>query len=671
MCGLFGFVSRTASSTIGGAALLGASRHLGRRGPDAEGFLVASGSLVRGTRASGIDPNARYRIGMAHRRLAILDLSPAGWQPFADETARRFLLFNGEIYNYTELKEELRASGFAFRSSTDTEVVLAALMHWGEDALARFQGMFGLVYVDAGRDELLLARDPFGIKPIFFVDDPSYFAFSSQMTTLMRLEGRRNRVEERALFRFLRWGFPSCDDRSLVSDIRRLEPGSSTRIELRSGRVLASESFWRVKPRRTDLSFDQAAGTLRDLLTNSVRMHLRSDVPVGVALSGGVDSSSLVALSRRVSPETNLSAFSFCATDSSVDETPIIRRTAERYGVRLHEVALAPTDFERVAQEASMLTDEVFGSTSVLAEYLVFKRAREEGVVVVLSGQGPDEMFAGYSRYRPLRAIADLYGGNLVQALRSIAASSRWPDTRLPRTLSWCAHYLMPPSLVGAARALGGRGFVTRPLDGDYFREKGAVRDIKPATRDDLPYFTRFVFQDVFSFGLQGLLAWADQTGMAHSVEGRLPYLLPSLADFAFSLPYRYLVDDAGACKAVLREAVRGIAPDEVLAVRRKIGFETDERRYLEQLRPALATMLKDGDFDAMPFVDKRAMAEDLASGRPLDRVYWRLANLRWWSEANPITLAWGEASQSAGDVLAAGLQLSVTDPVRSRSSAA
>lgn len=280
------------------------------------------------------------------------------------------------------------------------------------------------------------------------------------------------------------------------------------------------------------------------------------------------------------------------------------------------------------------MSAQVIGDKSV-AEYLVMKRARDEGVKVVLSGHGPDELFAGYSRYRPLRAVDALREGRLWEAASAFRASCRWPDTPALVTLAWCAHYLAPQGYAEFFRRVVGRDLVPTPLKADYFLERNAAHTIGPKPYAGMPFFARHRYEDVFSIGLQGQLAWSDQASMAHSVEGRLPFLLPVLAEFAFGLPSRYLVDAQGTCKAVLREAVRGIVPDEVLTVRRKLGFQTDETDYLAELRPVLIAMFRNGEFDDLPFLSKGPLEQTLESSRPLPRRYWRLACLHWWGRVN------------------------------------
>ena len=298
MCGIAGLVAEPGVD-VDAAWLTTAAAALAHRGPDDRGYLQwAPGGAVR----SGRQPDgARAIVAMAHRRLSILDLSDTGWQPMSTPDGRYHLLFNGEIYNYVELRSDLEATGRRFHSTGDTEVLLAAWAAWGPQCLPRLVGMFAFAVLDTEAQRLLLARDPFGIKPLFFAEAGGRLAFASEIAPLLALPGISRRAAPGPVYDYLRHGVIDHDGSSLFADIRRFPPAHYAEIDLRSPTGLEPRRYWRLAPdAHLDLSRAQGASRLRELFLESVRLHLRSDVKVGTALSGGIDSSAIVLAMREV-----------------------------------------------------------------------------------------------------------------------------------------------------------------------------------------------------------------------------------------------------------------------------------------------------------------------------------------------------------------------------------
>ncbi len=605
------------------------------RGPDGYGFMSWDGNAAKLTREPVED--GRTRISFVHRRLAIIDLSDGGWQPVGSPDGQVSLVFNGEIYNYIELREELRSLGWEFTTSSDTEVLLKGYLSWGENVFPKLLGMFAIALLDLRERKVLLVRDQFGIKPIVYVNSSLGLAFASEINGLLQVDGWDRALDPTAIFRYLRWG-SSLEGRStLLKNVERVLPGEVLSVSIDNPTVTESHKFWDLEiGRSNNWSLNEAAERLRFELEHSVQIHLRSDVPVGIALSGGVDSTSLALISRMISPETALTAFSYLADSEQINEGPLIGMVASQAGISLETVHLNEANFPEVADRAARRIDEPFGTPSIIAESEVFKRAHELGITVVFSGQGPDEMMAGYARYRPLAVLSQMRAGHWGFAMRQFSACSKWPDSPTKTMLGWIAMLTFPAGLQGAARNAAGKGLVPEGVRGEWFKDQG----VTIASATDMACglnLKQRLRHDLFNFGLQNLLAWADQTAMQHSIECRLPYLNPVLGELVMSLPEEFLVAADGTCKQVLRAAVKGVVPDEILRVRRKIGFQTDTDRLLAGSSAWVKDVVESDWCKALPFVDMpavRGQVESLAAERRVEAErLWRIINFSVWSQ--------------------------------------
>jgi len=606
------------------------------RGPDGYGFLEWDGKAVELRHEPSLGDSTR--IAFVHRRLSIIDLSEGGWQPMSSPNHQVSLVFNGEIYNYVELRDELRLLGFEFTSSSDTEVLLKGYLAWGKALFARLLGMFAVAILDLRERKVLLVRDQFGIKPIVYVHFANGLAFASEINGLLEVEGWDRTLDPTAVFRYLRWG-SSLEGRStLLKNVERVLPGEILSVDIDDPSATESENYWELHSCQCGRpTLEEAAQRLRSELDESVKIHLRSDVPIGIALSGGVDSTSLALISRQISPGTPLTAFSYLPGAQAINEEQEIRKVATKGGIALETIVLDAAHFGDIADWTAKRVDEPFGTPSVIAESEVFKRAHDMGVTVVLSGQGPDEMMGGYERYRPVAVLSQIRQGRFGLAMKQLSASSKWPDSPAKVMFGWIVMLTIPAGLQRLARNLYGRQLVPQGVHGEWFKEQGVTiqsagytfpgRDLKK----QLQY-------DMFHFGLQNLLAWADQTSMQHSVECRLPYLNPRLAELTMSLPEEFLVAADGTCKEILRAAVQDLVPEEILKARRKIGFETDTDRLLTASSEWVKSVVEGAWFKNLPFIDLptvRGQVADLLSGRPIDADrLWRLINFSVWSEA-------------------------------------
>jgi len=656
MCGIFGIV-RFGGRPVDLAALAGAVRTLRPRGPDDEGYLLADMRAGRTLACGGADTAAALRLpplgsaadgafdaALGFRRLSILDLSPAGHQPMSTPDGRYHIVFNGEIYNYVELREELEALGHRFRSRSDTEVLLAACTRWGTAVLGRLVGMFAFAVLDVARRMLLLARDPFGIKPLYYATRPDGFAFASEIKALLELPGIKRRVNPQRLYDYLRFGVTGHGADTLLAGVRRLPAAHWLRLDLDRPYEAVPVRYWAPRlDRRTDLSFEGAAERFRDLLMENLRLHLRSDVPVGVALSGGIDSSAIVTAMRRLQgPALDIHTFSYIADDPALTEEPWVDVVAAAAGARAHKVHPDPQSLVDDLDHLIHVQDEPFGSTSIYAQHRVFRLAHEAGIKVVLDGQGADELLGGYRFYLGARLASLLRRGCVGEAARLLNYARRLPGASALGTFFYTLVFLAPPSLRVPLMRLAGEDPVPRWLNAPWFAVRG-VQSRAPLPYADARNLHEQLAWSLVEVGLPELLRYEDRNSMAFSIESRVPYLTPALADFVFSLPEDYLIGTDGTTKAVFRRAMRGLVPDVVLDRRDKIGFATTEHRWLADLRGWVDETLRTGAAE-IPVLDARAAAEEwdalLQRRIRFDFRVWRWINLIRWARRFNVSFA-------------------------------
>jgi asparagine synthase (glutamine-hydrolysing) len=518
--------------------------------------------------------------------------------------------------------------------------LLAAYVEWGERCLERLVGMYSFVVFDTSAEELFLARDPFGIKPLFFVRAGDRFAFASEIGALLTLPFVVRDADPRALHEFLQFGLVDHRRTTMLAAIEQLLPGECARVSVDRPSDISIHEHWRPAPDRLDVSFDEAANTLRDLFVDSVRLHLRSDVPVGTALSGGIDSSAIVIAARRVGgADVDINSFSYIADDPRLDEERWVDLVADTVDAKCHKVRLTADDLVADLDHLIRAQGEPFAGTSIYAQHRVFRLAREHGVPVMLDGQGADELFAGYRSYLAARFASLVRHGHLLAAARLVYGVARLPDS----PLNWysalrAASQVMPARSRSLVDRLGGRTPATSVpwLDQSWFEERGVRMDAaqRAADRDRL----RDAMLDAFRrTSLPSLLRYEDRNSMAFSVESRVPFLTRPLAEYVFGLPESFFVDSTGLSKAVFRQAMRGIVPDAVLDRRDKIGFSTPQRSWLERLAPWV-----DGVLTGEQALRVRPLRVDhvlaswraaLAGRRAFDAVVWRWLNVIRWAE--------------------------------------
>ena len=575
MCGIAGQVRL--DRPIDPAELGGMLDLLAHRGPDGAGTWTAPAS------------SGAPHVALGHRRLAILDLSDAAAQPMVDPGeggGAVALTYNGEIYNYLEVRAELESRGHRFRSRSDTEVLLRAWREWGPECLPRLNGMFAFALWDAGRRELFAARDRFGEKPFHYLWDPrrGLFAFASEIKALLALPEASREIDERALYRYVAFQELAGAEATLWRGIRRLPRASWLRLRWEgAGLHLDVRRWWDVDlDAEEDLPLAEAARRFAELFADSVRLRLRSDVPVGSSLSGGLDSSAVVCQVHALGAAAGQATFTARMEVPELDEGRYVAAVTAQTGVAGHEAWPRAADLTALFPRLCRHLEEPFLSTSQLAQHLVMRLAAEHGVTVLLDGQGADELLAGYRPYFLVRAA------DLAERRRLLALWQEWRGFRsrratpFPLTSKALLARLLPARLQPARQTDGparwqplARFFDPAWLAGFRSEEPPAL----PASRRDR--LTRRLYADALDGELQELLRYGDRNSMAWSRELRQPFLDHRLAEFAFRLPVAAKLH-RGETKVVLRRAMAGRLPAAVLARHDKLGYQAPLLTWLQ-----------------------------------------------------------------------------------------
>jgi asparagine synthase (glutamine-hydrolysing) len=577
-------------------------------------------------------------VALGHRRLSILDLSIKGHQPMCTPDQRYWIVYNGEIYNYLELREELRESGLTFHSNSDTEVLLYAFARWGRGMLDRLVGMFAFAIYDREEKSFFLARDFFGIKPLYYSCLPGAFAFASEIKALLAVPSVSHDIHPERLHEYLCSGLTDYGGETMFEGVKQIPPGHYMCLNTMDPRGPRPVRYYDADiAKQKDISIGEAASRLRELFLESLRLHLRSDVAVGAALSGGIDSSAIVMGMRLLEGrKLDLRAFTYVAEDPALCEEHWADMVGNASAADIHKIRIngenIPSDLERLM----FFQDEPFGSTSIYAQYKVMGLAKEKGIKVMLDGQGADELLAGYRSSCGAMLAALIRQCRVLKALSFCYSAVQHGHSQWPVLLMQGGRAFLPEALHPALKRLVGIDHVSPWLERKWFRERGVkARGYKGK---GTPYLVR---EDLYRLLVQGelcsLLRYEDRNSMAYSIESRVPFLTPKLVSFLYSLPEDFLIDGTGMGKRVFRLAMRGIVPEGILNRRDKIGFTTPERKWLAGLRPWVEETLAGEtakSLKAIKLNDFLREWKNVFEGKTIfDWRLWRVINLIKWME--------------------------------------
>lgn len=597
MCGIIALVGR--GSSVRSDELVAMADLIRHRGPDGEGFsLFPAGGEVVSTAPGGrplgqelVWPAMTGEVGFGHRRLSIIDTSTAGHQPMSDEYGDLWVTYNGEIYNHLEVRAELESKGYVFHTNSDTEVLLSAWREWGRESLSRLNGMFAFVLFDRPANRLFAVRDRFGVKPLYWWRRPGGdIAVSSEIKAFRGLKDWRAVLNHQMGYEFLAWGLSDHTTETFFQGVHQVPAGGLLEIELlqEDAPVLTVHSWFTLGAvGDAPETIEEASEMFREKFTQAVALRLRADVPVGTALSGGLDSSSIVCTADRLlhaRNEDTLNAFSARSTDPQFDEGPYMQSVVDQTNVNHHVTWPDADGFLEELDNLIWHHDEPFSSASIYAQWKVFAKVAETPVKVTLDGHGADEALIGYTAYIGPNMASMLKRGEIGTFL------SEWRETRrrLGHSRFWLvamiADSLLPYWLRQLLRRLSGKAHASP----DWLNMgllNAFPNDPFAQFEDKRSGLVGMSMAQLTATSLPMQLKWGDRDSMAHSIESREPFLDPDLIGFVLALPDRFKLS-MGVTKRVLRLGMGDRLPSKVVNRRDKMGFVTPESQWVKQDRP-------------------------------------------------------------------------------------
>jgi asparagine synthase (glutamine-hydrolysing) len=613
MCGINGFDWEDATL----AGRMNSSIH--HRGPDDTGVFCD------------------HRVTLGNNRLAIIDLSPAGHQPlhYARGTDEVWITYNGEIYNFAEVRGELVSKGYSFHSRSDTETILAAYLEWGPSCVSRFNGMWAFAIYDVAKGIIFFSRDRFGIKPLYYRLGGRGLIFSSEIKGIAAA-GVQLQPCEQAIFNFLYMGYQDESEQTFFEGIKRLLPGHNAVYDLGS-KSFKAERYYEVANAAAERAARSDADMLRRIFEDSIRRHLVSDVPVGSCLSGGIDSSGVVCAMRKLEPAADIQTFSLVFPGTSIDESRYQGEVVKACSTVGHQTTFTAEEFLSDLPDLVRTQEEPFSGLSPYGQYRVMKIAHEAGMKVLLDGQGADELLAGYHTYFPYlyyELLAEAKLGELVRATYRY-----WRRRGSARPIVRFLFMLMPGFVQNYAYKRR-RGYISR---GFYSRYHGAVGGRKPRKK-----LSEALLETLTSYSIPYLLRLEDKNAMRWSIESRVPYLDKQFVEYAVALPSSAKLS-GDSTKVLLRSALEGLVPSQILQRRDKVGFQTpDSEIALSQpVKDFVKKLTESTSFRGRPYWDWRKVTEMFdksLSTKEADRFLreelWKIVIVELWFRA------WFEATE-------------------------
>jgi asparagine synthase (glutamine-hydrolysing) len=666
MCGISGIVQLQGPSKQLPHVLKNMNDKLKHRGPDDEGFTLFQNENAhcfsgQDTPASSLESKLSFapkshidsafeqsfHFGFGHRRLAIIDLSAGGHQPMClEENQRIWITLNGEIYNYLELREELRSLGYTFHTESDVEVVLVAYQHWGTACLTHFNGMWSFVLYDMDKNRLFGARDRFGVKPLYYLKNDQHFAFASEQKALLEVSSYHPAVNVDALLPFLLYGQVELQSEGFFKDLYELQPGHYFTFDLQTSQ-LEVKRYFELKVNQKNPAFKketflEATQQTKKLIKQAVRIRFRSDVPIGFCLSGGLDSSTIVCTASELAKEESISSLkngikTFTASnDSPLDESVWAKQIIDQTQAEWHNVHVDSATLVEDIQRLIYFQDIPLATTSTYAQSRVMRAAREQGISILIDGQGGDELYAGYqifyysyfnqlfksfqwkSLLKEVRSI-----GNSPVSLKELGAafiklnlSKRPSKTREILSKKWKPETtLITPSFLEAKSH-------QLQFHGEFRAE--------PMNQRLKSYCTETY--------LKSLLRWEDRCSMQYSIESRTPFSDDiNLIQHAFSLPANYKIKN-GWSKYILRESINGLVPETIRLRKDKKGFSIPQNKWLMEQETAFLELFQSlKHLDSLELVQKeliesnwKVFFSDLRYAKQQDLIFRYVCYLSW-----------------------------------------
>ena len=652
MCGIAGIVDFSGKDRGMRKRIRSMADAMAHRGPDDEGYLafdptkmkpcVLTGpeSRIDGPRVE--DFSGRADIFLGHRRLTVLDLSNRGHQPMSNKDGTLWIVHNGEVYNYREIRAELQGLGHKFFSNTDTEVVLKAYEEWSQGCLNRFNGMFAFTILDTKNMRLFSARDRFGIKPFYYIRNKDVFTFASEIKAFVAAGLTVNRPNDTTVYRYLHYGMSDYGDETFFEGVRRLPGGHFLALDLKTGRAAIRKYYDILCFEKSILPDDEYRDKFYEIFEDAVGARLMGDVPSGSCLSGGLDSSSIVCLIDKLLKEGKtdkaggraMKTFSACYKKEHCDEARYIDSVIAKTGFTASKTYPAMAGLKEHINDLVYMQDEPFMSTSIYAQWEVFKLSRKAGIKIVLDGQGADEMLGGYDTHMYeflAQLLKSFRWGSLI---RESALRKKRPGLSGAPNLKLIALYSLPPYV---------RGFLARharSAENTYYWPKRCIlKDVRDESAGFRPEGRigglDAALRRSFYKGLPEFLRYEDRNSMAHSVESRLPFLDHRLVEFVFTTPESQKISK-GERKVILRRAMNEIIPEAVKNRYDKIGFMTPQDKWLrDEFKESVFEMTHSKNFKAEKYFKhdqlNTALDKYFNGNIELTDFTWRVISLELW----------------------------------------
>jgi asparagine synthase (glutamine-hydrolysing) len=609
MCGIAGIVLKKANIINLTDAMKKMLSSIAHRGPDGEGIFIEN------------------NIAFGHRRLAIIDVASHSNQPMLSENNQYILIYNGEIYNYKELKEALTQKGYIFRTSSDTEVILVAYQHWGKNCVNYFNGMWAFALFDKLNQRLFISRDRFGVKPLYYINTDDYFIFCSEIKPILPFLNHTY-ANTSVIIDYLVTSISDHHNQTFFKDINKLSQGHNGIYRLDSHQLNITPFYELTYQKQfNNYSISEAKEHFLTLLTDAVRLRLRSDVKVGSCLSGGLDSSSIVALASQLYGHSSepFSAITAVSEQPNNDESHYAKLLINQYPLNWLTVKPSFNDFYDNLNHVVTTQEEPFGGPSIFMQYFVMKTAKKNGIKVLLDGQGGDEILLGYEKY---------YGNFLLSTLKNDGVKGLYHAiTSTQKNNEKLSFLKLMAYLIATSSST---------LRYQFYRHRHRYLLKKPPFFEHLSLFSNYIWNDfalqsleIKSTNLPVLLRYEDKNSMAHGIETRLPFLDYRLVEFALSIQNQFKIRD-GWSKWLLRETLSPYLPNAIAWRKNKFGFEAPENIWLTAHLPDMTASIQKS-----PIIQSLTNQSQLTKQYPkLDkRTQWRLYNLSLWEKLFRIAL--------------------------------
>lgn len=596
MCGISGIINKD-NSSINSTDIENINNLISHRGPDSEGFYHQS------------------NFSLAHRRLSIIGLGKEGHQPMS-YLNKYTITFNGEIYNYIEIRDELKLKGYTFSSSTDTEVILAAYDKWGEECVNRFNGMWSFVIHDSEKQILFCSRDRFGIKPFYYLNNKNQFIFGSEIKQLLYFIDKPC-VNKKVLLDYLIVGFEDHKDETFFQNIHKLTPGYNLIYNLQN-HTFNIEKYYHLKFSSSNIDENESIDNYAKKLKTAINIRMRSDVKVGTCLSGGLDSSSVAAIASSIYSKNSKDKFNAIhakSSETASDESSYASMVASHCNLKLNTIEPTTSDFNENIDEIIFTQEEPFGSPSIFMQYFVLKKAKEINCKVMLDGQGGDETLLGYEKYYP----AYLKSLNFVSFIKEFINSSN--NSKLSKIELLKYFFYFTKYSIRIKRLKQKNSYLK-----DEILTKYRSETLKNLSESYLNIEKLQLFE-IEKTQLPHLLRYEDKNSMRNSIETRLPFIDYNVLEQALSTNNKFKINK-GWTKYILRKSVNDLLPKEVVWRKNKLGFNAPENKWIDSINKDIPKLIEESKI-LTELIDLRKLKlSDLDK-----RTRWKLFNIAKWEK--------------------------------------